>query len=238
MSRKSVGWIALTTLILTSFWLILIVVDMLRAAPMNTYEAILAHAGRLNVLYYAIYIITGLLTIVTAMFMAGLYGIFRQSWPLAALCGLVLVPVYATFNLFVYLSQVTLVPALIRQQQSAPDPAVDLFLRQMLQTAPGSTLAFINALAYAVLAVPSVIFGVLMWRDAAETEDNLWGVSGLLLALSGVLSVAGFSAYFVTSPLLELGLVAGGAVFWLALFPTCMVLLRAAKRADGPGVRQ
>jgi hypothetical protein len=227
MARKPIGWIALATLSLTSAWLLLILIDMTRAGPLNTYEAVLAHVRLLDGIYYAIYIITGLLTVATALLMAGLYGIFRQAWPLAALCGLVFVPVYATLNLFVYLSQVTLVPALINEQQMTSDPAVEVLLHQMLQRAPDSAVAFLNALAYAVLALPSAIFGLLSWREGATSDTSLWRVAGLLLTLSGILSLVGFLAYFVKIPPLEMGLLAGGAVFWLALFPISAVLLRA-----------
>ena len=85
MNPKPTGWAALATLVLTSVWLAVIIVDMARAGPLDTYAQTLAHVSRLDAVYYAIYIAAGLLTATTAMLMAGLYGVHRQAAPAAAL---------------------------------------------------------------------------------------------------------------------------------------------------------
>ncbi len=69
-------------------------------------------------------------------------------------------------NLFVYLSQVTVVPSLIAlRQQPEYQAAVDVLLRQVIQQWPESGAAFFNGLAYAMLGIPSLVFGALMFRQ-------------------------------------------------------------------------
>ena len=100
----------------------------------------------------------------------------------------------------------------------------------MIHQAPGSLVGFANALAYTVLGIPSLIFGVLMWQQgsiqACPQGNSPWRAAGLLMAPSGILSLAGFLALFVENAVLNMALVAGGAVYWLALFPLSYALLR------------
>jgi len=66
-------------------------------------------------------------------------------------------------NLAVYLSQVTVVPRLFQLQATPEYQALSQFLlRQAIQQWPDSMVSIVNNLAYAILGVPSIIFGVLM----------------------------------------------------------------------------
>ncbi len=149
------------------------------------------------------------------MLFCELYRRHREAAPYGSLVGLVFVPVYAVLNLFAYLSQITIVPSLIAlRQQPEYQAAADVFLRQMIQQWPQSGVAFFNDLAYAVLGIPSIIFGILMFRNTSPLK-----LAGVLLALNGAAGILGVVGFLTRSNLLNMGTVAGGVLFLLALIP-------------------
>ena len=128
---------------------------------------------------------------------------------------LVFVPMYGTLNLFNYLSQVTLVPTLV---EAASDPefsaTAQLLLQLSIQLWPSSTVAFFNNLAYAILGIPSIIFGWALFRG-----NRALRIAGWLLAISGIASLFWIVGFISGSKLLSMGTLIGGVIFWLALFP-------------------
>jgi hypothetical protein len=230
MRTRTVGWLAVTTLALTSSWLVLPISDQAAPGSLVTTEQVLEHIREPDAAYFAIYTVAGFLIVSTTRLFAGLYGLFRQIAPLAALCGVIVELVYTSVNLLVYFSRITIVPALIAQQELVHSPMLVMPLYQLVHQAPNPSAAFVNGLAYAVLGIPSILFGRILWRLGRHTGQVLQVSAGLLLALSGVLTMAGFTAPFFESVLLDMGLVAGGAVFWIALIPLSLSLLASDKQ--------
>ena len=212
---KRLGIVSLITLVLTATWLALLIASMASAGPLDTFEQVLAYVARLDAVFYLSYINSALIVVPVAMLFCELYRRYREAAPYGALVGLVFVPVYATLNLFAYLSQITVVPGLVAlQQQPEYQAAADVLLRQMIQQWPESGVAFFNGLAYAVLGIPSIIFGVLMFK---QTPPLKW--AGVLLALNGAVCILGVVGFLTRSDLLSLGTLAGGVLFLLALIP-------------------
>jgi hypothetical protein len=212
---KLTGLLALLCLLFTIFWLIFLIADMASAGPLETFAQVSAHAARLNWLYYATYYNAALVTLSAVAFMSALYAWLKPAAPDWTVIGLVFVPIYGALNLVVYLSQVTLVPRLfaLRADPRYVD-GVDLLLRLTLQAWPISTLAFFNGLAYAILGIPSILFGILLWKHPGAPR---WG--GVLLALNGVACILGMIGFLTDNPLLGQGALVGGICFLLALFP-------------------
>jgi len=136
---------------------------------------------------------------------------------------LVFVPIYGTLNLFAYLSQITLIPALI---QAASDPATSetalLLLSQTLQMLPDSTVGFFNGLAYTILGIPSIIYG----RVLIGSMKRSLTISGWLLLANGIACILGVFGTVIGNRFLSMGTVMGGTLFWLALFPLTLAFLR------------
>jgi hypothetical protein len=132
--------------------------------------------------------------------------------------GAAFVPIYGLLNLFAYLSQITIVP-----RMAALQPVPDLLLAQMVQAWPGSAVNVLNNLGYAVLGVPSIIFGLLLGRETPSLR-----LAGILLALSGVASIVGIAGIAARSAALALGSIVGGVLFLIALIPMTRVWLREA----------
>ena len=223
MKTKWLGWLALISLTLTTLWLILMIWDMAAAGPLDTFEQVLAHAQKGDWKFTLAYLNAGGFTIAAIALMGGLYVYCRPVTPEWCLVGLVFVPIYGTLNLFAYLSQITLVPALLEAAQN-PEfaAAATLLLQQSLQLLPGSTVGFFNGLAYAILGIPSIIFGWALTRGKRRTLQ----ISGWLLLFNGIAGILGIIGYLTGSALLSFGTILGGVLFWLALFPMTYGFLR------------
>lgn len=219
---KLVAVLCLVCLILTALWVGLLVADMASAGPLETFEQIAAHASRLDGLFYATYLNAALLTLAAVALFAALYAWLKPSVPEWAIIGLVFVPIYGALNLVAYLSQVTLVPALVTLRLDPQTTATaDALLRLTLQAWPASTFAFFNGLAYGVLGIPSILYGLLLWRRGGALG---WG--GLLLALNGAACILGVIGSLTGSALLSRGVMIGGILFLVAMFPLVWGLWR------------
>lgn len=222
MQTKLTGYVSLLCLVLTLAWLILLIVGMAGAGPLDTFERALAYVKPLSVMFYLTYINAALITVVAVMLFALLYRLYQATAPEWAIIGLVFVPIYGVMNLCVYLSQVTLVPQLL-QLQSMPEyqALAPLLLRQTLQIWPYSAVATVNNLAYAVLGIPSLIFGSLMLK-----AGPLLHIGAILLGLSGLASIAGFIGIVTQLSWLSQGSLIGGVLFLLALAPVSWAFLQ------------
>jgi hypothetical protein len=206
--------LAMLCLLLTAIWLGLLITEMVMNGTPQTFEQAAVRAALLDWRYYATYINATLITIAVSMFYADLYSYLKSSAPPCIVIGYVFVPVYTMFNLVVYLSQVTLVPRLLELRGNPVAGAVaDVLLQQALQSLPTSSVAFFNGLAYAILGIPSILFGWILWPRQGCLR---WG--GLLLALNGVACILGVIGLFTSNELLSLGTVIGGVLFLPALF--------------------
>lgn len=222
MRARYLAPLSLVTLIVTLLWVVLLIASMTSAGPVETLEQALAFAARGGALYTLTYINAALITLFATALFAGLYGFLRTAIPTGAHVAIAFLPAYAAMNLFVYLSQVSVVPRLLAlQSHSQYGPAAGLLAAQMIQLWPGSLAAFVNGLAYAILGIPSLIFGVALMRVGSGMT-----LAGLLLVLSGAASIIGLIGLMAASPLLRLGSVAGGGLFLLALFPLTLELYR------------
>ena len=214
-NNRLLGIVALICLTVTVIWLGLFIYDMAVRGAVETAEQAVASVADLGALQILTYVNATLVTVSATMFFGGLYVICRDEAPLWAVMGLVFVPIYGVLNLFAYVSQLTIVPRL-----AALQPASDLLLAQMVQAWPGSVVNILNNLGYAVLGIPSIVFGWLLSRRPRLR----W--AGVLLALNGVACVVGLVGIAAGSELLSLGSIVGGAIFLVALVPLSVGLLR------------
>jgi len=69
-----------------------------------------------------------------------------------------------------------------------------------------------NQLAYAVLGIPSIIFGVILVK-----HKRISPLAGWLLAVNGLSCIVGVIGTAANSQVLAIGSVAGGALFLFSL---------------------
>jgi hypothetical protein len=219
---KLVGILALIAMVFSFLWVVMMIWGTVRGGMVETFDQALEHVRNRDWLYVLTYANAVLITVsVTALFGA-LYAYLRPAAPAWSAVGIVFVPVYSAFNLFVYASQITIVPQLARlQSQPDTDGAGAFFLGQMIQAWPGSAMGIVNGLAYAVLGIPSLIFGLLLCGGS-----SLMRVAGVLLILNGIACFAGPLGLITGIPVLELGTVVGGLLFLMSLVPLSVAFLR------------
>jgi hypothetical protein len=223
MKPRLLGILSLICLAGSIMWLVLMIAGLAGAGPLDTFEQVLAYVSNLDTLFYLSYLNAAfLVTIPAVLLMTGLYVYCKPVSREWMVLGAVFIPIYGAMNLFAYLSQVTVVPALIGLRQAAEyQAACDLLLRLMIQQWPGSAVAFFNSLAYAILGIPSIIFGIAL---AKHPRPQKWG--GILLAINGAACIMGVAGSLVGNSLLRSGVMLGGVLFILALIPLSWTFLR------------
>jgi len=227
MQTKSIGVLSLICLILTILWLVFLINGMVFAGPLGTFDQVLTHVSKLDWLFYLTYANAALITVSAVMLFAALYVHYKPAAPEWSTIGVTFVPIYGVLNLVVYLSQITIVPHLLELQTQPENQAFARFLlQQAIQQWPDSAIAGVNNLAYAVLGIPSNIFGILMTKSNPGLR-----VGGLLLALNGFACITGFIGVVAKNPLLSQGSLIGGVLFLLALMPMSWGFLRQSKVA-------
>jgi hypothetical protein len=218
MNYRLLGWLAIITLIFSVLWLVFLVAGIITAGPLDTLDQAIAYAAHQRVLFVLTYLNAALVTLACTVFMVGLYRFVRESIPIGGLVGLLFVPVYTTINLVVYLSQIAVIPQVIRQYATEMGAAggamtsAKLLLSLLLQAWPQSGMAFFNNLAYGILGIPSILFGMVLWRSSFPLRYG-----GGLLTLNGVVCLLGVVGLLTGSAFLSLGSLVGGVLFILAL---------------------
>lgn len=215
MQTRTLGLLSLFCLIVTIFWLVFLTAGMTVVGSLKTFEQVLAYVSRAGMIFYLTYINAALVTVGVIMLFAAFYLYYKPGAPAWSAIGATCVPVYGAMNLAVYLSQVTVVPRLLKLQANPEySTHAQFLLRQTIQQWPGSAVFFFNNLAYAVLGVPSIIFGVLMLKSTPALR-----LAGVLLALNGLACIGGFIGVAAQSAWLSQGSLIGGILFLLALVP-------------------
>ena len=214
--NRLLGTVALLCAITTAIWLVLLIVGVATQGPVETLEQALASVADLDLLHYLTYANAALITITATLLFAGLYVYCKPQEAVWAVMGLAFVPAYTVLNLFAYLSQITIVPRLVDLQ-----PESSLLLAQLVQSWPGSAVNVLNNLGYAILGIPSLIFGWLLLQ-----RQRAMRLPGGLLALSGAASLVAMVGIILQNAALSLGSIVSGVLFLLALIPLSINLLR------------
>lgn len=225
MKSKLFGIISLLSLILTVIWLALFIYSTASKGTANTLDQAIAQYVPLDTVTYLSYLNAALLTLsVTALF-AGVYLYCRKSNPGLALIGIIFIPIYCALNVFCYLSQITIVPALAAQYSSpAYHDAAGLLLGQLIQSWNGSLVMVLNNLAYAILGLPSIAFGWVLLKQQGKYAKY----SGILLILNALACIMGFIGILANNKLISIGSIIGGVIFILALVTLTVMFFKEA----------
>lgn len=233
MKNTLLGILSLICLLATVLWLVFLVAGVAADGPLDTFEQILNHVSKTDAGFYATYANAAIVTTTAVMLFAALYLYCKPQAATWAAIGMTFVPIYGAMNLVVYLSQITVVPSLLELQQLPQyRPLSLILLRQVIQQWPDSAVFMVNNLAYAVLGVPSIIFGVLLFRSATALR-----LAGVLLALNGLTCIAGYVGIVAHCRWLSHGSLLGGVIFLLALARMSWVFCRM-KDVGRPATRR
>ena len=205
---KAIRITALVLLIQTITWVILMGITTASIEPGWESPDYVHWAAEKSTAYVINYINVSLLTLVAVILFSLLYGYVKDPARRVAFAGLILVPVYGVMNLVCYGMQISLVPALAARALAGGETMARV--SRLIQANPDSLVGYLNGLAYAILGVPSILYGILLYRRSKK-----W--SGALFMVNGVLCIFGIIGYAAGSKLLSAGTILGGIAFLLAL---------------------
>jgi hypothetical protein len=179
-------------------------------------------------LFVISYVNASLITIVVVFFFFILFSVYKTKHRVLSMVAFVFVLVYGLLNLFVYVSQYVYLPGLshrLFETYLAPDDIASVY--NWIHLAPGSTIGLLNSIAYALLGIPSLIFGLFLMRE------KLYGrTAAYLLFANALFCLLGFIGVYYSISVLGYGLMLGGifftaAVFYVFWFMRHMSLLKA-----------
>jgi hypothetical protein len=214
---------SLFTFMLTTMWLILLMMSLFTFGEVESFERALEYAEKSDLVYYLTYLNASLITIFATILFSGLYYRFNSIYPEWSIIALIFVPVYCVFNLFAYISQITIIPMLFELRNLTEyETTLKLLISQMVQPWPGSAIFVLNNLAYAILGIPSIIFGIMMIREKLRFP-------GILMTLNGVTCIIGIIGISLSNDLLSQASIVGGVLFFFALIPLTIDLYKEKK---------
>jgi hypothetical protein len=214
--------LTIAVVVTTAIWALLLILSQVSAPPANTLHEKIVSLKNTGFLFYFNYFNAAFITLFNVAVFSGLYLYCRNYDPFWATIGVAFVPIYGLGNLIAYLSQIFIVPDLVGLYQ-APETAqiAQILLGFFIQDWSGSAIQALNGLSYAVLGIPSIIFAVIMYR-----QENALRTGGVLLAVSGGLSLIAFIGLAVSSSVLADATLLSGFVFLIALIQVGMFFLR------------
>ena len=198
--KQKISRLALIEAALTLLWVILMILGEALNGPVATLEDAIQRVQNISFLHILTYANAAALTAVAVLLYFAFYQYLKSDRPILSAIGLVFVPIYGIFNLLVYLSQITIVPVLAARGAPA--------LANWLQFWPHSPIALLNQIAYALLGIASILFGIGLMRCYSATRIASW-----LLILNGIACIVGLFGVLIGNPLLGMGSLIGGVLF-------------------------
>lgn len=166
-----------------------------------------------GIVFKICYINAVLFTLVVVVYMSILFHFFYDQFHLLSICAIIFVPIYGLMNLLVYSSQVIILPNLVKgiSLENLTQPEI-IVISNWIQLMPSSVISLINAMAYAILGIPSVLFGWAMLQI-----NNHGKIAGLLLILNAFTCWAGIIGIVTENKIMSFGVVLGGLLFTISV---------------------
>ena len=207
--QKYIKIIALVLLIQTIIWVVLTYLSLSQVQTDWNNTDFLKWVANPDIAYLGNYINATLITIVVVVLYVLIFHFLKPNYENLAFVGLLFIPIYGIFNIFSYSTQISVVPLLAKDVLNNPD-SINLVV-QLIQANDKSLVGFINGLAYAILGIPSIIYGILLIKEMKK-------YSGIFLISDGMLCIIGIVGHIMKSDFLAWGTLVGGIVFLMVLF--------------------
>ena len=199
---------AILLLILTIIWLVFTIISMSEVKSSWNDIDFIKWISHPNFFFTGNYINASLLTIVAIFLFTFLFNFLKPKYDNIVITGLIFVPIYGVINLLCYSIQISIVPSIANS--SLTNQNTIIIVSQLIQANSKSLIGFMNGLAYAILGIPSIIFGLFLIKDRKK-------YSGIFLLLNGILCIIGIIGYLIGNNILSSGIMIGGVVFLICL---------------------
>ena len=213
MNIRTIGFITIAVVFVTGIWIITTILNVLLTAPHLSLLDKIALLENPDELYYITYTNASLITILTVAMFSGFYFYCKEKHLLWSIIAFSFIPIYGFGNLFVYLSQLYVVPNLVEMHKIGEYQLITEFiLSQFIQDWSGSAIGYLNGISYGILGIPSIIFSLIFIK-----KDIKLRIGGLLLLISGVLSIIAVIGLAFRNQILIFLLVLSGFIYFIAL---------------------
>lgn len=220
--NRLISVLALVSFVLTLLWLVFMLTGVANYGIHEKFDELRSILSKEDTLFYLAYVNAALITVIVTLLFASLFVYCKAKSFIWSVIALIFVPIYSILNLISYLSQVTLVPYLLNLSNNPNfTNASEVLLRLTVQQWPQSFIWFINNLAYAVLGIPSVVFGIILIHDKTQLK-----IAGVLLSLNGIACIIGVVGVLMHNGVMSMGSAVGGAIYLVALIPLSIGFLR------------
>ena len=199
---------ALILLILTIIWVVFTGISMSQVKSSWNNSDLIKWVASPDIFFIGNYINATLLTIVAILLFSFLFTFLKPKYENMAIIGFVFIPIYGVINLICYSIQIAIVPAVAYNTLNNPD-TINL-ASQLIQANSKSLIGFINGMAYAILGIPSIIYGLLLIKELIK-------YSGFFLLLNGILCIIGIIGYVIGNSIVAMGIMVGGIIFLISL---------------------
>ena len=210
-SYKGLAFSTMATGILILLWIGAMVAFML-SSPAESVSEKLSRLENSAVLYFINYALAILITLFTLFVFSGFSYIINSYNKNAAGINLALTALYGLGNMIAYLSQIILIPFLYYSENVTEEKMLQIG-KLLLQDVNYSVVSYINIAAYAVLGIASILSGHYLNKVHSKLK-----VPAILLALSGLLSLAAFGGTLLKSPEIQSLTLVSGAVYMISMF--------------------
>jgi hypothetical protein len=208
MMIKTIRTTALILFFMTLLWVVLMVLSTMDLEPGWAEADYVEWISEPSLSFRINYLNVSFLTLGVCFIFVLLFRYLKLKSRSLALAGLIFVPIYGIMNLVCYASQISLVPSMAMSALGNPDSVSEV--SRWIQANPDSIAGFVNGLAYAVLAIPSIIYGYLLKLDNRK-------ISGLTFILNGIFCLLGIIGMIFGSKILSMGIMIGGFIFLVSL---------------------
>ena len=225
MNIKIYGFISIACLIFSILWIVLLIYSIIQSGPTETFEQAYNIASQAGLLFYLTYINSVFITLSATILFTGIYFFCKSTDPQLSLIGLIFIPVYCVFCLFSYFSQISIVPRLLSNfNLIGSDSNSSILIGQMLQGWQDSAVWIINNFAYAILGIPSIVFGISLFK-----REGVARTSSVFLILSGLFSILGIIGIVSQNKLLGMSSAVGGVFFIISFAYLSIMFFRNPK---------
>ncbi len=222
MKTRIIGILALAVAITTLTLAALMAISEVATGPVTTLEDKIESLGSLDFLFYFIYVNAILITILGVAMFTGFFVYCLDEADLWSWIAFAFVPIYGLGNIISYSSQVFVVPSLLNlHNQPETVMIAQVLLGLAIHNWYGTAIEALNAISYAILGIPSIIFAVIMFR-----KNKGLRVGSILLALSGVFSFVAVVGVAAKNPLLGMMTLVSGFLYMVSLIIIGVFFLR------------
>lgn len=206
--QSKVRFLGIIVLLQTIIWIAFTIISMSQVNSTWSSQDFVQWVSRPDIFYVGNYVNATLLTIFVIILFCYMYSYLNKETTAHYLVALIFIPIYGLMNIIAYSIQISIVPQ--TAQIEILSNSMNGISQHLIQANSKSLMGFINGMAYALLSIPSIIFGIGLYKDYKK-------YSGICFIASGIASDIGIIGYLLGDSLISTGIMISGVIFLIGL---------------------